>query len=62
MDKFSWLSSADPAQVEELYQSYKKDSNSVDESYGSFLKVSTLRGLILQRVRKRQNFILPSLK
>jgi len=38
MDKFSWLSSADPEQVEELYQSFKKDPDSVDESLRKFFE------------------------
>jgi 2-oxoglutarate dehydrogenase E1 component len=38
MDKFSWLSSADPSQVEELYQSYLKDPDSVDESLRKFFE------------------------
>ena len=38
MDKFSWLSGADPAQVEELYQSFKKDPDSVDESLRKFFE------------------------
>ena len=38
MDKLSWISSADPAQVEELYQRFKKDPDSVDESLRKFFE------------------------
>ena len=38
MDNFSWLNSADPAQVEELYQNFKKDPQSVDESLRKFFE------------------------
>lgn len=38
MDKFSWLSSADPAQVEDLYYQFKKDPTSVDESLRKFFE------------------------
>ncbi len=38
MDKFSWLNNSDPAIFEELYQSFKKDPNSVDESWKKFFE------------------------
>jgi 2-oxoglutarate dehydrogenase E1 component len=38
MDKFSWLSSAEPSQIEDLYQTFKKDPNSVDESLRKFFE------------------------
>ncbi len=38
MDKFSWLNSADPEQIEELYENYKSDPQAVDESWRSFFE------------------------
>jgi 2-oxoglutarate dehydrogenase E1 component len=38
MDKFSWLSSADPSQIEAFYQDFKKDPDSVDESLRKFFE------------------------
>lgn len=36
MDKFSYLGNGDINAIEELYESYKKDSKSVDEQWQSF--------------------------
>ena len=38
MDKFSFLSNADVSAVDELYQNYKKDPNSVDEGWAKFFE------------------------
>jgi 2-oxoglutarate dehydrogenase E1 component len=38
MDKFSWLNSGDPSQIDELFQSYKKNPDSVDESWRKFFE------------------------
>ena len=38
MDKFSWVNNADPALIEELYQNYKNDPNSVEESWEKFFE------------------------
>nr|NQU94361.1 2-oxoglutarate dehydrogenase E1 component [Bacteroidota bacterium] len=38
MDKFSYLSNADPVMIEELYKSYKTDPGSVDESWKKFFE------------------------
>ncbi|MCD4731586.1 MAG: 2-oxoglutarate dehydrogenase E1 component, partial [Bacteroidales bacterium] len=38
MDKFSWVNNADPALIEELYQNYKNDPNSVEESWKKFFE------------------------
>ncbi|MBN2175036.1 MAG: 2-oxoglutarate dehydrogenase E1 component [Bacteroidales bacterium] len=38
MDKFSWLNSGDPSQIEELFQNYKKNPASVDESWQKFFE------------------------
>lgn len=37
-DKYSWLNSADPGYIEELYQSYKQDPGNVDESIRMFFE------------------------
>ena len=38
MDKFSWLNNSDPAIIEELYQNFKNDPNSVEESWKKFFE------------------------
>lgn len=38
MDKFSYLSNADPAIIEEMYYQYKSDPESVDESWAKFFE------------------------
>lgn len=38
MDKFSWVNNADPALIEELYQNYKNDPNSVEKSWKKFFE------------------------
>ena len=38
MDKHSYLSNADPSAIEELYQQYKKDNNSVDFGWQKFFE------------------------
>lgn len=38
MDKLSYLSNADPAYVDSLYQSYKEDNNSVDFGWQKFFE------------------------
>ena len=38
MDKFSYLSNADVSAVEELYQNYLNDPQSVDESWAKFFE------------------------
>ena len=38
MDKFSYISNAGGAVIEELYRSYVKDENSVDESWKKFFE------------------------
>ncbi|MEZ5195943.1 MAG: 2-oxoglutarate dehydrogenase E1 component [Bacteroidales bacterium] len=36
MDKFSWINAADPATIEELYQAFQKDPESVEEGWRKF--------------------------
>ncbi|MEE9170163.1 MAG: 2-oxoglutarate dehydrogenase E1 component, partial [bacterium] len=38
MERFSYISNADPDYIEGLYESYKKDRNSVDESWKKFFE------------------------
>lgn len=38
MDKFSWLNNSDPAIIEELYQHYKNDPDSVEDSWKKFFE------------------------
>jgi 2-oxoglutarate dehydrogenase E1 component len=38
MDEFSYLTNADPAQIEELYNSYRKDPDSVDFGWRKFFE------------------------
>ncbi len=38
MDNFSWLNSADPEMIEDMYRSYKSDPASVDESWSKFFE------------------------
>ncbi|MBN4052372.1 MAG: 2-oxoglutarate dehydrogenase E1 component [Bacteroidetes bacterium] len=38
MDNYSFISNADPKAIEELYQNYKTDPNSVDESWVKFFE------------------------
>ncbi|MCB0804699.1 MAG: 2-oxoglutarate dehydrogenase E1 component [Bacteroidales bacterium] len=38
MDKFSWLNSSDPEQIDALYQSYQNDPGSVEESWQRFFE------------------------
>ena len=38
MDKYSYIANADGASIDELYQSYKKDPSSVDESWQKFFE------------------------
>lgn len=38
MDKFSYIGNADPAAVDNLYQSYLKDPSSVDEGWAKFFE------------------------
>lgn len=38
MDKFSWVNNADPSLIEELYQNYKIDPNSVEKSWKKFFE------------------------
>lgn len=38
MDKYSWLNNNDPAIIEELFNSYKNDPNSVEESWQKFFE------------------------
>jgi len=38
MDKFSWLNNADPAIIEELYQSFRTNPKSVEESWRKFFE------------------------
>jgi len=38
MDKFSWINNADPTLIEEYYQSYKNDPESVEESWKKFFE------------------------
>ena len=38
MDKYSYLSNADPSALEEMYKQYLKDNNSVDVSWQNFFK------------------------
>lgn len=38
MDKFSYISNADPAYIDQLYQQFKQDPNSVDESWQRFFE------------------------
>jgi len=38
MDKFSWLNNSDPAIIEALYQNFKNDPNSVEESWKKFFE------------------------
>ncbi|MBN1339263.1 MAG: 2-oxoglutarate dehydrogenase E1 component [Bacteroidales bacterium] len=38
MDKYSWLSNADPAQIAELYRMYKEYPSSVDEGWARFFE------------------------
>ena len=38
MDDFTYISNADPAAIESLYQQFKSDSNSVDGSWARFFE------------------------
>ncbi len=38
MDKFSWLNNVDPALVEDLYQQFQKDPESVEKSWQTFFE------------------------
>ena len=38
MDTFSWLNGTDPDQIEELYQNFKKNPDSVEESWKKFFE------------------------
>jgi len=38
MDNFSWINSTDPDHIEDLYQNYKKDPDSVEESWKKFFE------------------------
>jgi 2-oxoglutarate dehydrogenase E1 component len=38
MDKYSWLNGADPDYIDQLFQSYKRDPQSVDESLRKFFE------------------------
>jgi len=38
MDRFSWLNGSNPEQLESLYKSFKKDPDSVDESWRTFFE------------------------
>jgi len=38
MDKFSFLNNIDISQIEELYELFKKDSKSIDESWRMFFE------------------------
>ena len=38
MDKFSYLGGADVAQIDDLYKQFRKDPNSVDESWSKFFE------------------------
>ena len=38
MDKFSWVNNVDPTLIEEYYQSYQNDPNSVEESWKKFFE------------------------
>ncbi|MCF8233525.1 MAG: 2-oxoglutarate dehydrogenase E1 component [Bacteroidales bacterium] len=38
MDKFSFINTSDPAAIEQLFEQYKKDPESVDESWKDFFK------------------------
>ena len=38
MDKYSYISNADVGYLDQLYQNYKKDSNSVDPTWQKFFE------------------------
>ena len=38
MDKFSYLGNADTSSIEDLFQQYLKDSNSVDSGWQKFFE------------------------
>ncbi len=38
MDKYTYIANSDAAYIEELYNSYKQDSTSVDEGWQKFFE------------------------
>ena len=38
MDNYSYISNADPAYIDNLYQAYQQDPNSVDETWQRFFE------------------------